>query len=295
MRGIDYNENIFLENAASENINEKTTDAEARDKITKKAEAIRKQSPQMSDDAINEQAKKEVDNFVEIWGAINKIGAGWYSIKGESREKMTEWKEQISKISNILDSGNIKQMINDDSNEDFKMGQNELKKSFYESTGIHLDKIPANIRREVKEFNAVFDDEAKTLLSISLWFKQQQGGKWAGSRKIFWKILSKDSEQLSSFLDKNGAPACVDTSFLFKAMAEEFGIKGEVEKDESISGIAPHYYYQSENGKVLDYWWASGRERDKNTGGLKINQDSYIKMVKEMDKSGISNICGTQS
>lgn len=251
--------------------NESVDEIEKQFKIDKKVEAIKKQSPEINPDVVEEQAKKEVDNFVEVWGAVNKLGGEWYSIEGESKEKMAEWKNQVVEILNAMDD-----------------------KNFHEKTNIYLDKIPQNIERESKEFGGSFDDEAKTLLAISLWLQREQGGKWAGNRKILWRIMSKDSTKLSSILDKNGAPACVDTSFLIKALAEEFDIKGEVKKvPMSKSKLIPekmsHFYFQSETGKIVDYWWARSSKRGENTGGLKLTQEAYEKTLGE--KNG-SSICG---
>jgi hypothetical protein len=243
---------------------------ERQAQIDKKIEAIKKQNQEMSLEEITKQAQNEVDNFVEVWGAINKIGKKWYSIEGESKEKMAEWKKQIAEIKNALGSENFSQLTN-----------------------IYLDKIPDNIKKESKESGGEYDDEAKTLLSICLWLQRGQV-KWAGNRKTFWKVLSKDSVKLSSFLDKKGAPACIDTSYLTKALAEEFDINGEVKKvpinkNKLTPDKMSHFYFRSNTGKIVDYWWGRDRDVGKNTGGLKLNQRAYDKTIEE--RNGF-NICG---
>ena len=101
--------------------------------------------------------------------------------------------------------------------------------------------------------------------------------------------MTKDSVELSSFLEEEGAPSCVDTSFLVKALAEQMGIKGEVQKVEksiiakATFGAMVHRYFQTESGKVMDYWWSRG------TAGLKINSDAFSKVE---EKRVGSSLCG---
>ena len=61
----------------------------------------------------------------------------------------------------------------------------------------------------------------------------------------------------------------------------------------STSKLVPeklaHFYFQSETGKIVDYWWARSSKRDENTGGLKLTQESYEKIVE--GRNG-SNFCG---
>jgi hypothetical protein len=200
---------------------------------------------------------------------------------------MAEWKEKVAEIKNILESGDFKKIPETE----YWDEKNEIKRSIIE-----------NINSDAEKFGGSFGDREKTLLAISLWLKREQGGKWA-DRKAIWRVLSKDSIRLSSILDRNGSPACVDTSFLTKALAEEFGIQGEVKKvPMSKSSLAPekmsHFYFQAKtetesekksdesSGAIVDYWWARGKE---STGGIKLNQDSYNKVV---DERTDKNICG---
>ncbi|MFZ2226730.1 MAG: hypothetical protein WA064_05430 [Candidatus Moraniibacteriota bacterium] len=236
--------------------------------ITERINSMEKHDSMMSQDELSEKASAEVDSLVKVLGSINKFGDRWYRIEGENKEKMTEWKNQITEILNCL-----------------------ADKDFHKKTNIYLDKIPQNIEREMGEFGGSFDEEAKTLLSICLWLQREQGGKWVGNRKVLWRIMSKDSVTLSSILDRNSAPSCVDTSFLIKALAEEFGIAGEVKKlpmgkMNLIPGKIAHFYFESETGKIVDFWWGRSSKRGENTGGLKLTQESYDKTVEKKASLG---------
>lgn len=223
-----------------------------------KAEAIKKQSPEMTKEESWKQAQDEIERGLEIWGALN-MKIKWYSIEGEAKEIMTEWKELISKISNSLEksikSGNFSELSK-------VMGEN-----FHEGD---IKQIVLKIENEAQEYNVDFNNEAKKLLSIGLWLWREQGGEWSGERKIIWKVLTENSVKLSSFLDKEGAPSCVDTSYLIKVLADQFGIKGEVEKVRE--GRLPHRYFKTESGKIMDYWWSRG------TAGLKLNSGAFEKV-----------------
>lgn len=271
-----------IPNDSTKNNEKELSPEEKQEKIEKKIEAIRKQSPNMSPDEIVSISAKEVDNFVEVWGAINTLGGHWYRVEGESKEKMTEWKSQVENIISAFDD----------------------EERFYELTGIHSKDIK-NIKENISK-EGELDNKAKTLLSINLWLKREQGGRWAGHRKTIWRVLAKESTSLTEILDRDGAPACIDTSFLTKALAEEFDIKGDVKKVPiSKSKLAPekmaHFYFQAKtddeeknsskesSGIIADYWWARSMDESKDTGGIKLTQDSYDKVV---DERTDKNICG---
>jgi hypothetical protein len=248
------------------------------ERITAKVGAIKNQSPDMSDTEVRSQAKDEVDRGLEIWGAMD-VGPKWYSIEGESKETMEKWKAQIEEV--------LKEVNQAGETGDFSGLSEILGENFYESD---LGKLFDKIKAEANEYGQEFDEEAKKLSSIGLWLWREQGGAWAGERKTVWKVLTKDSAKISSFLEEEGAPSCVDTSFLVKALADQLGIQGEVKKVErgvmakATFGKMAHRYFQSDTGKVLDYWWSRG------TAGLKMNSEAFAE-VEEQRVGG--SLCGT--
>jgi len=245
--------------------------------VAAKVEAIRRQSPKMTGEEIRLQAEDEVDAGLKIWGTLN-IGPKQYNIEGESKEVMEKWERQIREILEKVDKA-----IEDG---DFTGLVKLLGENFHEHD---LSVLVEKIKMEAERFGQELGDEAKKLLSIGLWLWREQGGAWAGERKTIWRILTKDSASLSSFLDKAGAPSCIDTSFLIKALADQMGIAGDVKKiDKGIVakitfGKMAHRYFQTDSGKVMDYWWSRG------TAGLKMNPTAYTEI--EEKKSG-SHLCG---
>lgn len=273
---MSFKKNFTPESFAGEP--EKNGEPTRDDKIAAKVEAIGEQSPDIADAEIRSQAEDEVDRGLEIWGAMD-VGPKWYSIEAESKEIMEKWKTQIeevlAEVSKSIETG------------DFSGLSEVLGENFHESD---LGKLVDKIEAEASEYGQEFDDEAKKLVSIGLWLWREQGGTWAGERKTVWKVLTRDSVRLSSFLDKEGAPSCVDTSFLIKALADQLGIQGEVQKVErgviakATSGKMAHRYFQTDSGKVMDYWWSRG------TAGLKMNSDAFAEV--EEKKVG-SSLCGS--
>jgi len=238
----------------------------------KKAKAIGKQSPKMARSEVLAQAEDEGDRGLDIWGTVN-VGPRWYSIEGESKETMEAWKAQVDEIADGLEKAV--------QTGDFSEMAGLMREKFHEAD---LKKIVQKITAESEKFGLPFDDEAKKLLSIGLWLWREQGGKWAGTRKVIWKVLTTDSAKLSSFLDKNSVASCVDTSYLIKAMAEQYGIEGDVM---SVKGAEPvearaqdrtHRYFLAKSGIVADYWWARG------TGGLKLSLEAYKPVRNKMRK-----------
>ena len=215
---------------------------------------------------IKEQAEDEVDKGLVVWGVVD-AGSKWYSVDGESRETMEAWKTQLEQILE-----NAKMAIE---SQNFSSLSEIMGDDFIESD---LAGIVEKLHHEANEYGQVIDDEAMKLLSIGLWLWREQGGAWAGERKIIWKMLTKDSAKLSSFLEEKGAPSCIDTSFLVKALADQLDIHGDVQK--IGEGKLAHRYFQTDSGKIMDYWWSRG------TAGLKLNKDAFAKV-----KVGKSSNC----
>ena len=264
--------------STKEEESEKEKELEKDNMIATKVEAIKEQSPDMSDNEVYSQAKDEIDKGLDIWGSID-VGPKWYSVEGESKETMEKWKTEIQQVLTEVNSAI--------ENGDFSGLSEVLGENFHEND---LNKLFDKIDTESSEYGQKFDDESKKLVSIGLWLWREQGGAWAGQRKIVWKVLTKDSAKLSSFLEDEGAPSCVDTSFLVKALANQMGINGNVQKVEK--GLVAkatfkkmsHRYFQTDSGKIMDYWWARG------TAGLKVNSDAFSKVE---EKRVGSSLCGT--
>lgn len=157
-----------------------------------------------------------------------RIGFREYVITGEAPEVMEKWHGQILEIIGALQNRDLDKLL-----ELMQSGKYKL----------DLQKITEIIGQEIK------DQEGLDLLGISLWILREKD-KYAGNWKITKKMLKGGKYSLSEFLATGGEPWCLETTVLARALAENFGIKGEIKR-------APigHRYFRSNSGKIIDIWW----------------------------------------
>ncbi|MFH2063037.1 MAG: hypothetical protein ABIJ46_02675 [bacterium] len=236
--------------------------AEREGLIGRKVEAIMRQSPNLSIEGATNIAKEEVDQGKSVEGSIDiGFGLGQYELEGETREKMEQWKDEVTEILDSLqkgmDSGDFSKFV-EATNEKFHQGD--------------VRKIIDKLTRQAEETGVEIDDEAKKLMAIGFWLWREQGGEWKTGRtelQTVARMLSGRSK-IGDVLKRETSPNCVETSFLIRAVARKLGVPGEVRK--TRRKIVDHRYFQTDNGKVMDYWWLRG------TAGVALTKEAYKKL-----------------
>lgn len=226
-----------------------------------KMTAIGAQSPELDADAVRRTAEKEVAQGRAIWGAVD-FGVRWYPVEGAGHEEMGKWKQGVDQLQinlqTAIDSG-------------------DLTKFVAESAGSITEEevwnIVGEVKKQVAETGVAFDDEARQMLAIDLWIRRQQGGKWKKEtlRKAFWRVASGQGSKIADVLNRDNAPNCIDVGYFVKALADQFAIRGDIKTTPSNKGGIDHRYFQTDSGKVLDYWWL------KESGGLALTPEVHQK------------------
>lgn len=155
-------------------------------------------------------------------------------------EKMSEWSTLVNEILVVIsaddfDDKKLYELLVDK--------KDQLRDSIAEA-------MPAVIKKiESRDL----DKDDKILLAIGLWIARDRGS-WQAIRSVA-KLIFGSEYKIEEVLDKSGAPNCIDTSVLEKAMAAKFGITGQVISKNNRK--LDHHWFQTDSGKILDIWWGN--------------------------------------
>lgn len=232
---------------------------EVKETVTKKIKAISTENLGLNPDIIRQTAEQETREAEAVWSGLNSKRR--YS---ENRDIFNEWKSEVTSIRSVLEKAL--------QSKDFSTFVELLKTDTFHTNDVAklIGQIEA-AKRVFEQAGIVLDNEAITLLAINAWMIKKQGGDWAGDLTTFSKALRRGTKRFSDLLNKNGAPSCVDTSYTIKAIAHELGFEGQIKQVQE--GVIPHRYFETNSGKVMDYWWNRGQ------GGICPTADIFQRTI----------------
>lgn len=140
-----------------------------------------------------------------------RLGVRTYEICEGNKELLEEWTTEIEKIRDVVVERNFESLLQLIDTYSFRAN----------TKGMEPEQAVEIIKS--KEFSA----DSQIILAISLWVLSRKQ-KWKGDFAVLKRFAIGGRKKMSSFMDKDSEPNCLDSSVLIDYLAKKFGVDGSI-------------------------------------------------------------------
>ena len=181
-----------------------------------------------------------------------RIGPMNYRLEA-GKEQLESWNNQVDAIHQAIESQNFDQLAE------------YLKNDKLVERG-------KKILERAQMLSPEAQDHIKELLAISTWVIDNQN-HWPGNWESGFKMIKGGLHRIEHFTRDGGTtgPSCLDMSAIVRAIAQERGIEGQIERlgTKGRGSRFEHRYWRSNKGFTVDTLWGIG------TGGVYLSDEEY--------------------